>query len=340
MKNKAVFNTVWLQPHKPKNFDDSDHDLKYKRDIYNLPSEKQGIIPQCKFPWNSITVDYLGRIFICRCDGWLPFPVGHVLDFSSIDDIFNSVEAKKIQQSIITKTYEFCATDVCGLYTQEDVDDCIDLNLTVDTSCNLSCPSCRERLIFINDPTLLEEKMSWIIKISEWVNQTDRKINVRYGGGDPLASLLYKKTFELFSKNANVTFTLMTNGLLIKNNIQYIEDIFDRTRLEISIDAATKATYEKVRRGGKWEQLLENLEYLKSKGKVNTGIFVIQVDNFKEIPAFIDFCRQYFMAPVFSLIQDWGTWHNFEEHCVHTPNSPYYEEFLKITKDYNIKFNG
>jgi len=333
---KSVYNTTWIQIQKPENFDDQDHDLKYKRDVYNLPTPKQGITVQCKYPWNSITVDHLGRVFICRCDGWLPFPVGHVSDFLSLDDVFNSVEAKKIQQSISDKTYEFCATDVCNLLTHLD-DDCVDLNLTIDTSCNLSCPSCRERLIFINDDAILMEKMSWIEKISIWVDQSDKIINVRYGGGDPFASLLYKKTFNLFAKNSNVKFDLMTNGLLIKNNIQYISNIFDRSKFKISIDAANKETYEKIRRGGKWEQLLENLDYLKFNNKKSEAIFVIQIDNFKEIPAFIDFCKEYKMIPSFSLLQDWGTWNNFKEHCVHIPESPYYTEFLKIIKENNIK---
>jgi MoaA/NifB/PqqE/SkfB family radical SAM enzyme len=337
MTNKPIFNTVWIQQQKPANFDDIDHDLKYKRDVYNLPKIKQGITTQCKYPWNSITVDHLGRVFICRCDGWLPFSVGHVLDFPSMDAVFNSTEAKKIQQSINNKTYEFCATDVCELFTQSKEDNYIDLNLTIDISCNLSCPSCRERLIFINDTDLLTEKMFWVEKISSWVSKSDKKINLRYGGGDPFASLLYKKTFELFAKNNNVNFNLMTNGLLIKNNLQYINDIFDRTQFKISIDAATKETYEKVRRGGKWEQLIENLEYLRSKNKTNIAVFVIQTDNFKEIPAFIDFCKEYLMVPEFSLVQDWGTWHDFKEHCVHLPDSPYYEEFLNIIKDNNIK---
>jgi hypothetical protein len=54
-------------------------------------------------------------------------------------------------------------------------------------------------------------------------------------------------------------------------------------------------------------------------------------------PRRIDFCKEYLMVPEFSLVQDWGTWHDFKEHCVHLPDSPYYEEFLNIIKDNNIK---
>ena len=337
MSDNQKFNTTWIQPQKPVNFDTIDHDLKYKRDNYKLPLVKYDITAHCNYPWNSITIDYLGRVFICRCDGWLPFPVGYVLNFNSIDEIFNSVEAKKIQKSILDKTYDFCATNDCDIGKSINEDNYIDLNLTMGISCNLSCPSCRERLMFINDEKLLLEKMSWIEKISSWVSKSDKKVNVRYGGGDPFASLLYKKTFELFTKNTNVNFNLMTNGLLIKNNLQYINDIFNRIHFTISIDAAKKETYEKIRRGGNWDQLLENLDYLRSNNKRAAAVFVIQIDNFKEIPAFINFCKEYSMTPSFSLVQDWGTWHDFKSHCVHLPDSPYYEEFLNIIKNNNIK---
>lgn len=338
MKNKPNFNTIWIQPQKPENFDNLDHDLEYKRNNYGLPSVKQSMVGHCTYPWNSITVDQQGRIFLCRCDGWLPFPVGHVLDFMSFDEIFNSTQAKKIQKSIIDKTYEFCATSVCNFNTRlNDEAEYISLNITIDISCNLSCPSCRERLIFINDDELLLEKMSWVDRMGQWVNQSDRSINVIYGGGDPLASLFYKKTFELFANNTNVNFNLMTNGLLVKTHFQIIDAIFDRICFTISIDAATKKTYEQVRRGGKWGQLLENLEFLKSKNKQSKAMFVIQQDNFKEIPQFIDFCKEYALTPYFTLLEDWGTWHNFKEHCVHISDSPNYEEFLRIIKDHNIK---
>jgi len=346
--NKTTFNTTWIQLEKPDNFDDPNHDLNFKRKSKNLPAIKTNIQAICNLPWDALTVDYKGRVFICSCDGWLPFPIGNVLDFGTIDDAFNSAQAKTIQQSVLDKTYNFCSTVDCGISESKFRDDpslglshrSIDLNITIDTSCNLSCPSCRERIIFVKDKEMLSEKFTWINQMVNWVNTTNRKVNVRYGGGDPFASLLYKETFKLFAKNNNVNFTIMTNGLLIKNNKHSISKIFDRIHFRISIDASTKETYEKIRRGGKWEQLLENLEYLKSKISPNKkphGIFIIQTGNFKEIPKFINFCEEYSMIPKFALVEDWGTWHNYAEHCVHIPESPHYAEFTKIIKDYNIK---
>ena len=57
------------------------------------------------------------------------------------------------------------------------------------------------------------------------------------------------------------------------------------------------------------------------------GNFVIQRDNIDDIVPFVGLCKKYNLNPNFWVVQDWGTWHNFEEHCVHLPTSPYYQEF-------------
>src|SRR3954470_9048975 len=55
-----------------------------------------------------------------------------------------------------------------------------------------------------------------------------------------------------------------TNGLLLTPEV--VQACIDSKISEIifSIDGATKETYEEIRRGGKWERLLEKMELLKS----------------------------------------------------------------------------
>ena len=65
--------------------DDIDHDLKYHRKNNKLPSDKINISNSCNIPLATINIDHKGRVFLCSCDGWLPFSIGHVTDFSSID---------------------------------------------------------------------------------------------------------------------------------------------------------------------------------------------------------------------------------------------------------------
>lgn len=60
--------------------------------------------------------------------------------------------------------------------------------------------------------------------------------------------------------------------------------------IRVSIDGATKETYESLRRGGKWETICQNMEYLgnaKKHGQIQSlGIhFVMQRNNFREAEA-------------------------------------------------------
>jgi MoaA/NifB/PqqE/SkfB family radical SAM enzyme len=87
--------------------------------------------------------------------------------------------------------------------------------------------------------------------------------------------------------------------------------------LGISIDGATKKTYEKLRLGGKWEKILENLEAMaEAKNKYNFNFvfhFVVQKDNFHEMENIIDLAEKYNADHVWlNKIEDWGTMENFD----------------------------
>jgi len=66
----------------------------------------------------------------------------------------------------------------------------------------------------------------------------------------------------------------------------------------ISIDASDKETYEKLRRGAKWEILCENMNFV-SELRKNNAIerlqlnFVIQNENYNQMEKFIDLGRQW-----------------------------------------------
>ncbi len=336
--NKPNFNTIWIQPEPPPDIDDPSHDLIYKRNNANLPSIKTGILNTCEVPLYSINVDLKGRVFLCACDGWLPFPVGMVTDFKTISEVFDSPQAKLIHESIEKKEYEYCDVRYCGINHGSKVapDNIVDLKITFDTSCNFSCPSCRERLIFLKDKELLAEKIAWGKQIYQWASTTDKTVLVEFAGGEPFSSLVYSELIELYSELPNVLYVFRTNGSLVKTNQALVEKIKNKiNQWIISIDAGTKEVYEKVRRGGKWSQLLENLEYLRTIPGTKTAIFVIQSDNLVDVLPFIELCNSFNLYPSFDLVQDWGTWHNFDEHCVHYADHPMHGMFVETVA--NIK---
>jgi hypothetical protein len=327
--NKVVFN---IEKNIISSSDDPDDDLVYKRTSFVLPSIKSGITNHCTIPWNHVTIDHKGRIFICQCDGWVPFSVGHVTDFSSLDEIFNSEQAIKIQKSITNKEYEYCAVDQCGIRNSNLSED-IRININIDISCNLSCPSCREHIIFVKDAEIISEKMKWIDIIVGWIEKIPKTVTVGCQGGEPFASLLYSTVIEDLAKLPNTKFQIITNGTLLKSRSDLVEKIINKTDFfRVSIDGASKDVYETVRRGASWDLLLENLNYLKTLGKRHYGMFVIQKHNIEDILPFVEFCEIYNLTPGYSVLQDWGTWHNFTDHCVHRRDSVLYDRFKEITQ--------
>jgi wyosine [tRNA(Phe)-imidazoG37] synthetase (radical SAM superfamily) len=94
-------------------------------------------------------------------------------------------------------------------------------------------------------------------------------------------------------------FILHTNGLLCDEKSCKDLGIIDKIySVLVSINAASKDTYEDIMRGGVWETLIRNIEwltYMKKQKKIKKLFFsfIVQRKNFKEMRDFIYFARKY-----------------------------------------------
>jgi sulfatase maturation enzyme AslB (radical SAM superfamily) len=88
--------------------------------------------------------------------------------------------------------------------------------------------------------------------------------------------------------------------------------------LNISIDGASEDTYNKLRRGGSFAKLLENLEAIK-RLKSDHGFelilhFVVQNDNYHELEMMSELAESYDADRMwFNRITDWNTFADFKE---------------------------
>lgn len=312
-----------------------DNDLIWIRETRGLPSAKSICANSCDLPWSVTNIDSRGRVFLCRCDGWVPFSVGHVLDFKNFAEVFASTQAQEIQQSIVRGTYDYCDTRYCGVEThaiknQHDYY----VSIGIDDSCNLQCPSCRPEMRFSNDKDFVAERSQWADRINEWIEQEPQAdIKVLIGSnGDPFASEVYRH-FMRTKMSPRVHYDIRTNGLLIKKHLGSLPVLSNLRQLEISIDAASPDVYHDVRRPGRWSSLKENLDFVRELRQTHQfnvlAFFVIQRANLCDVLPFIDLCESYEMTPGFTLLQDWSSWTNFAEHCVQTPTHPMHQIFLE-----------
>jgi organic radical activating enzyme len=241
-------------------------------DWYGIDTTKNlGIANVCPKPFDTVLIDKQGSCYLCECTSWLPQSAGN-LHTQSLADILSSPITKMLQTSVADGSYRYCNNKQCTWIIKNDVrnygkniPELSEIRLAIDDSCNLSCPSCRTHQIFEKDKNKLRRLYKLADKIIDYVGKQSNIINIHVGSdGDPFASLVYRYFIKGIKDLPNVRFTIQTNGLLIKKMYQRHLEMFKKLDiLNISIDGATKTTYELLRRGGQFEKLLENLEFIK-----------------------------------------------------------------------------
>ncbi len=297
-------------------------------DWYGIDTGKHlDIKKYCPRPYDTVLIDKQGSCYLCECTAWLPQSAGN-LHVRSLADIVNSDTAKTIKNTIKNNSYRLCNNQQCSYLKAPKGNTLFSttlpqskikhIRLAIDDSCNLSCPSCRKHMIFDKDKSSLTKKFHLADRILQFVRTQSHQINLHVGSdGDPFASIVYRYFIKKAKDLPNVKFTIQTNGLLIKKMYHRHQQMFDKLDiLNISIDGATKNTYEKLRRGGKFFKIVENLNFVKrinKKFKVHLHM-VVQQENWQEMPAMLKIARQINADTLFfNRIQNWNTDVNFDK---------------------------
>jgi len=208
------------------------------------------------------------------------------------------------------------------------------LRLAIDDSCNLRCPSCRKGMIFHKEGSAYNLGIRLADKINEWLYHYEHPIQVHIGSdGDPFASHVYRHFMEQTPERDNIKYSILTNALMFKEfhtRVPYV--INNLQELGVSIDGASKNTYEKLRLGGKWDKINENLECI-SNLKQKHGFrfilhFVVQKDNYHEMEDIMMLGQKYNADRVWlSRIHDWNTFDNFPQHNIFDQGHPLHTDF-------------
>jgi molybdenum cofactor biosynthesis enzyme MoaA len=338
------------------------HNIKLSEGLtYTLKSMPRGnkhsepIAHRCNLPFTQVNIDSNFDCFLCNCEGYLPVPVGKVLDFNSLTSVWESPIAKMLQQDIEEKKYTNCAVYHCGIIQGDRINQTAAMAINIDDSCNLACPSCRRELKMVERGPEYDVKIQNLNQILSWLTQYDQPIHISLGGsGDGLASPVLRPLIKNYVPKQNQTFQITTNGLLIKKLLPDASIRSAITNWSISVDAGSSQVYEQVRRPGKWKNLLENLEWLannKESSKIRLN-FVVQKNNFRDIPAFTGLCQQFQFLGTLQALNDWGTWNSkpvknpdvytiqngtFMDHNVADPSHPEHQDFLEVLQTTRVE---
>jgi len=317
----------------------------------------------CTAPFNYTEV-FEDRQFLC-CPSWLPVDIW---DGKSIGSSFLSTKADEVRESILDGSYKYCDSKQCpylsGLknntfsnkFVRKDKEttelyrnlkSIQTVNFCFDRSCNFQCPSCRNELInaFGKEREEVEKKLE---EITNEISPTIKRLYLS-GTADPF----YSKSFREFLENLDSKkFSKLESIHLHTNGSLWNKKMWDRLKAihpyvnscEISIDAGTKETYEtKTRIGGKWDVLLENLEFITTIDTIKffSFSFVVQDSNFREMKLFYKIITDYMKGSkskfdvFYNSITNWGTYteEEYNKKNIADPKHKDHGEFLDILND-------
>lgn len=321
----------------------------------------------CAVPFTSLEVHDFNR-FLC-CASWL---TKFLPDNSSPKQAWESKEANDIRESILDGSYRYCDSLHCPflhqlkelgntpvdsnnpLYHKNDLPLKLKQKLkdyqsgtltptvvqfSFDRSCNLKCPSCRVEIFTANKKKIQEVQTT----IDEIEQQYGNTIEVLYitGSGDPFISVGFKNFLRNFDRSK---WPKLKSIHLHTNATKWDKKMWDSMKnvhpyvksCEISIDAATKETYEtKTRIGGDWNELIENLKFISTIPKLKRikTSFVVQQKNYKEMKLFYDLMLSIFKSKAnifYGKITNWGTFseQEFKEQEVWNSQHTEHKQFL------------
>lgn len=164
------------------------------------------------------------------------------------------------------------------------------LNIVTDVNniCNLQCIMCHPQLV-------KKENKSWSFDNFKFVLKDFNPRSVVLGAsGEPLLNSDLKYMAD-FSKNKGFKNILSTNGIMLKQNLEWISKSVDV--LKLSLDASTDNTYRKIRQNPNFHKILESLKIIDSP-EVRLE-FVIMSQNYKELESFVKLAKLYHIRYVF-----------------------------------------
>lgn len=310
-------------------------------------------------------------VHACQCALWLPYDLNSGEEDENFENVWNGEKIQEIRRSILDGDFRYCSRMLCPSITYDtlpkiedviepDLRDIIDHHKTKidikpkniflghDGSCNIACPSCRTSLFVVNRERQdrLDQFAERIIIPGLGKHETMLLVS---GDGDPFSSNHYRRLVRSINPtlHSGTKIVFLTNGLLMTpkewDSLQELHPLI--LGIGVTVDAATKDTYEDVRRPGKWETITANMEFMRDlrlKGELSSlsANFVIQRKNFEEVPGFIELALDHWKVDHIRFLKliNFGTFsqEQFEENDVADPRHPLYTRFCEVMRHPNL----
>lgn len=316
----------------------------------------------CPYPFSRHSLG--NPKFIPCCTSWFKS------DYFKLDHSGNpwdSPAANELRQSILDGNFKYCNRDICHMpltdithvdevddgesYIGPDViqkiknDEPLDkipmtsIEIAIDNRCNLACKSCRKELITTPHKDAESNIFGLHILLRKYLPELRR---ISFAG---YTEFFFTRWSRDLVKNLNKNnapklrgVSLLTNATLLdKKMYESMGEGFKNIKtINVSLDAGNGDTY-KVLRGGNWERLVKNLEFiseLRKNNEINSFIInmTIQINNLDSVDEFVALGERLGVDGIFiSQLLNWSQVMalNFVEHAVHLPNHLDHHKYIE-----------
>lgn len=297
----------------------------------------------------SIWIDHAGGdVRLCA---WTGYNLGNLQD-SSIEELWHGEKAEAFRQSMLDGSYRFCNCQACPYLANNNMDTMlVDYNvpeypkycsLSYEEQCNYVCKFCRKEPYRIK-----ENEKECLDKIEYELNKfIDGLDTVSTNGvGEIFCSARTMKLLSTIDMDRKLSIDLESNGSLFnRKNWEKISNLGTyNLNVYITVHSFNEDTYQFLSGTNiPISNVIENLHFiqeLRDKNIINYFEIatVICERNFREMPAYVEFCLREFNPDKIRLryffpysVQDESTEWFYD---IRNPYHPYYEEFVKVMRN-------
>lgn len=246
--------------------------------------------------------DIIGdNVFLC-CPDFLSVSAGSMKS-ESFMSCWDSYIARILRLSISNGTYVFCNKQYCDLFDFDEKQD-VSVNVNeekffpslkypktlmvgIDYSCNLKCPSCREKLCVAKGEERKEIDRQAEDLLQNVIPNVERLWMA--GCGEVFFSPTYINMLKDERCKARKQISILSNGALFdEEKWRFLRENYSSIEIVISVDGICDETLERLRKGVNAKKLKRNLEFLgkmRKQNKIDKLYIscVLQADNVAEI---------------------------------------------------------
>lgn len=265
---------------------------------------------------------------ICCCSTFIENTIGRIDATHDFKDCWQSPLHRILCLATVNRTYTFCLTDMCPLFIGRTKSEVYGLArpypeiessprtvaVGFDGTCNLRCITCRDEFRIAKGKEAKQCQHYADVVAKDALPGCEFLIMA--GNGEVLLSPAYHALYTDPAVRHLKWLRLLTNGTLFTpEKWKELRSHTDaKIMMTVSIDAATKETYESIRRGGHFDQLEKNMEYaaeLRKRGELSylRFNFVVQRKNYQEMIPFVEWGERLGIDECFfTKILNWGTY--------------------------------